>query len=176
MAQIVAFPRTLAFTRAFEELPLFTERAPNGDFFFAGLINGTATSTTATSARAPASFRSRSSRSRSMISMRWEAPIRRRLSIFLSRSRGIETMTLHQWDREVAPYLHVIERTGREVASLTEQMRQAVRLLQARPEWPTKAAEDWRGPNRRPPPPWSASGLHGPATPPAGDAHHDHDR
>jgi hypothetical protein len=40
MAQIVAFPRTLAFTRAFEELPLFTQRAPNGDLFFAGLIDG----------------------------------------------------------------------------------------------------------------------------------------
>jgi hypothetical protein len=51
-------------------------------------------------------------------------------------------MTLQQWDREVAPYLHVIERTGREVASLTEQMGHAVRLLQVRPEWPTKAAEE----------------------------------
>jgi hypothetical protein len=40
MAQIVAFPRTLVLTRAFEELPLFTERAPNGDLFYAGLING----------------------------------------------------------------------------------------------------------------------------------------
>jgi hypothetical protein len=51
-------------------------------------------------------------------------------------------MTLAQWDREVAPYLHVIERTGREVASLTEQMGHAVRLLQARPEWPTNAEEE----------------------------------
>jgi hypothetical protein len=51
-------------------------------------------------------------------------------------------MTLQQWDREVAPFLHVIERTGREVASLTEQMGRAVRLLQARPDWPTKAAEE----------------------------------
>jgi hypothetical protein len=51
-------------------------------------------------------------------------------------------MTLHQWDHEVAPYLHVIERTGREVAGLTERMGQAVRLLQARPEWPTKAEEE----------------------------------
>jgi hypothetical protein len=40
MAQIVAFPRTLVLTRAFEELPLFTERAPNGDLFYAGPING----------------------------------------------------------------------------------------------------------------------------------------
>jgi hypothetical protein len=40
MAQIVAFPRTLAFTRAFEELPLFTQRAPNGDLFYAGPIDG----------------------------------------------------------------------------------------------------------------------------------------
>jgi hypothetical protein len=40
MAQIVAFPRTLALTRAFEELPLFTQRAPNGDLFYAGLIDG----------------------------------------------------------------------------------------------------------------------------------------
>jgi hypothetical protein len=41
MANIVAFPRTLAFTRAFPELPLFTQRAPNGDLFYAGLIDGT---------------------------------------------------------------------------------------------------------------------------------------
>jgi hypothetical protein len=40
MAQIVAFPRTLAFTRAFEELPLFTDQATNGDVWFAGLIDG----------------------------------------------------------------------------------------------------------------------------------------
>jgi hypothetical protein len=40
MAQIVAFPRTLVLTRAFQELPLFTQRAPNGDLFYAGLING----------------------------------------------------------------------------------------------------------------------------------------
>jgi hypothetical protein len=40
MAQIVAFPRMIAFTRAFEELPLFTQRAPNGDLFYAALING----------------------------------------------------------------------------------------------------------------------------------------
>jgi hypothetical protein len=40
MAQIVAFPRPLAFTRAFEELPLFTQRAANGDLFYAGLIDG----------------------------------------------------------------------------------------------------------------------------------------
>jgi hypothetical protein len=39
-------------------------------------------------------------------------------------------MTLQQWNREVAPFLHVLERTGREVASLTKQMGQAVLLLQ----------------------------------------------
>jgi hypothetical protein len=55
---------------------------------------------------------------------------------------GAPSMTLQQWDREVAPFLHVIERTGREVASLTEQMGQAVLLLQARPDWPTKAGDE----------------------------------
>jgi hypothetical protein len=40
MAQIVAFPRTIAFTRAFEQLPLFTAPARNRDLFFAGLIDG----------------------------------------------------------------------------------------------------------------------------------------
>jgi hypothetical protein len=51
-------------------------------------------------------------------------------------------MTLQQWDREVAPYLHVIERAGREVVSLTEQMGRAVHVLQSRPAWLTKAAEE----------------------------------
>jgi hypothetical protein len=51
-------------------------------------------------------------------------------------------MNLQQWDREIAPYLHVIERTGRELVSLTEQMGRAVTQLQARPDWPTKAAEE----------------------------------
>jgi hypothetical protein len=50
-------------------------------------------------------------------------------------------MTLQQWDHEVAPYLRVIERTGREVASLTEQMGRAVHLLQSRPDWLTTAAD-----------------------------------
>jgi hypothetical protein len=50
-------------------------------------------------------------------------------------------MTLQQWDHEVAPYLHVIERTGREVVTLTEQMGQAVRVLQSRPDWLTTAAD-----------------------------------
>jgi hypothetical protein len=40
MAKIVPFPRTLAFTRAFAELPLLTQSAPNGDLFYAGLIDG----------------------------------------------------------------------------------------------------------------------------------------
>jgi hypothetical protein len=51
-------------------------------------------------------------------------------------------MTLHQWDHEVAPYLHVIERTGREVVTLTEQMGRAVRVLQSRPDWLTTAADE----------------------------------
>ncbi len=51
-------------------------------------------------------------------------------------------MTLQQWDHEVAPYLHVIERTGREVVSLTEQMGQAVQVLQSRPDWLTVAADE----------------------------------
>jgi hypothetical protein len=51
-------------------------------------------------------------------------------------------LALQQWYREVAPFLHVLERTGREVARLTEQMGQAVRLLQARPEWSTNAADE----------------------------------
>jgi hypothetical protein len=28
------------FTRAFQELPLFTQRGPNGDLFYAGMIDG----------------------------------------------------------------------------------------------------------------------------------------
>ena len=51
-------------------------------------------------------------------------------------------MTLQKWDHEVAPYLHVIERAGREVVSLTEQMGQAVRVLQSRPDWLTTAADE----------------------------------
>lgn len=51
-------------------------------------------------------------------------------------------MTLQQWDHEVAPYLHVIERAGREVVSLTEQMGRAVQVLQSRPDWLTTAADE----------------------------------
>lgn len=51
-------------------------------------------------------------------------------------------MNIQQWDREIAPYLNVIERTGREVVSLTEKMGRAVRVLQSRPEWCTNAAEE----------------------------------
>jgi hypothetical protein len=51
-------------------------------------------------------------------------------------------MTLQQWDREVAPYLHIIERTSREVVSLTEQMEHAIQLLQSFPDWLTKAADE----------------------------------
>jgi hypothetical protein len=40
MGQIVSFPRTLVFTRAFEQLPLFIERAGNGDLFCAGMVDG----------------------------------------------------------------------------------------------------------------------------------------
>jgi hypothetical protein len=40
MAQILVFPQTHVFTREFEELPLFSQRAPNGDLFYAGLIDG----------------------------------------------------------------------------------------------------------------------------------------
>ena len=40
MAQIYVLPRTMTLTRQFEELALFTEKAPNGDIFFAGLIDG----------------------------------------------------------------------------------------------------------------------------------------
>jgi hypothetical protein len=40
MAQVVPFPRTIAFTRAFEQLPLFTAPARNRDLFYAGLIDG----------------------------------------------------------------------------------------------------------------------------------------
>jgi hypothetical protein len=53
MAQIVAFPRTLVLTRAFQELPLFTQRAPNGDLFYAGLISAPARRNPRTAGGAP---------------------------------------------------------------------------------------------------------------------------
>lgn len=40
MAQIISLPRTRTLQRQFEELALFTEKAPNGDLFFAGLLDG----------------------------------------------------------------------------------------------------------------------------------------
>jgi hypothetical protein len=51
-------------------------------------------------------------------------------------------LSLAQWDSEVAPYLHIIERAGREVASATEKMGHAVRVLQSRPDWLTKAGDE----------------------------------
>ena len=41
MAQVVTFPRTISFTRTFEELPLFAEKTKAGEVFFAGLLDGT---------------------------------------------------------------------------------------------------------------------------------------
>jgi hypothetical protein len=35
------FPRKLSFERRFEALPLFAEKAANGDVFCAGLVDGT---------------------------------------------------------------------------------------------------------------------------------------
>jgi hypothetical protein len=40
MGQVVSLPRTHTLVRQFEELALFTEQAPNGDLFFAGLLDG----------------------------------------------------------------------------------------------------------------------------------------
>jgi hypothetical protein len=41
MAQIVTFPRTSCLVRQFEELPLYSEKASNGDVFFAAPVDGT---------------------------------------------------------------------------------------------------------------------------------------
>ena len=38
--KLLTFPRQNTFTRQFEELPLYSERAANGDTFFAGLVDG----------------------------------------------------------------------------------------------------------------------------------------
>jgi hypothetical protein len=40
MGQVVSLPRTRTLRRQFEELALFTEKTPNGDLFFAGLLDG----------------------------------------------------------------------------------------------------------------------------------------
>ena len=40
MAQIIPLPRTITFTREFEELPLYSERTRTGECFFAGLVDG----------------------------------------------------------------------------------------------------------------------------------------
>jgi hypothetical protein len=40
-AELITFPRKLSFERRFEALPLFAEKAANGDVFCAGLVDGT---------------------------------------------------------------------------------------------------------------------------------------
>jgi hypothetical protein len=40
MGQVVSFPRTISFTRQFEELALYSEKTRSGDLFFAGLLDG----------------------------------------------------------------------------------------------------------------------------------------
>lgn len=40
MAQIIIYPRHLAFVRQFEELALFSEKTAAGDLFYAGLLDG----------------------------------------------------------------------------------------------------------------------------------------
>ncbi len=40
MAQVITLPRTITFTRQFEELPLYSERTKSGETFFAGLVDG----------------------------------------------------------------------------------------------------------------------------------------
>ncbi len=40
MGQVHTFPRTISFTRQFEELPLFVEKTEAGDVFCAGLVDG----------------------------------------------------------------------------------------------------------------------------------------
>ena len=40
MAQVITLPRTITFTREFEELPLYSERTRSGETFFAGLVDG----------------------------------------------------------------------------------------------------------------------------------------
>ncbi len=51
-------------------------------------------------------------------------------------------MNLQQWDREVAPYLHMIESAGRQITVLTESVGKAVFVLASRPEWFTKAEQE----------------------------------
>ncbi len=40
MGQVITLPRTITFTREFEELPLYSERTRSGETFFAGLVDG----------------------------------------------------------------------------------------------------------------------------------------
>ncbi len=40
MGQVVTLPRTIKFTREFEELPIYSERTRSGETFFAGLVDG----------------------------------------------------------------------------------------------------------------------------------------
>lgn len=40
MAQIITLPRTITFTRQFEELPLYSEKTRSGEVFAAGLVDG----------------------------------------------------------------------------------------------------------------------------------------
>lgn len=41
MAKVLTFPRNYSFERKFEELPLFSEKEPKGEWFFTALIDGT---------------------------------------------------------------------------------------------------------------------------------------
>jgi|ERR1017187_4365211 hypothetical protein len=40
MGQVVSFPRTISFTRQFEDLPLYSEKTRSGELFYAGLVDG----------------------------------------------------------------------------------------------------------------------------------------
>jgi hypothetical protein len=40
MGQVLTIPRTITFTRQFEELPLYSEKTRSGETFFAGLVDG----------------------------------------------------------------------------------------------------------------------------------------
>lgn len=41
MARVITFPRTNILQRQFEDLPLYSERAANGEVFAAGFVDGT---------------------------------------------------------------------------------------------------------------------------------------
>jgi hypothetical protein len=40
MGQVVSLPRTISFTRQFEDMVLFSEKTRDGELFFAGLLDG----------------------------------------------------------------------------------------------------------------------------------------